>query len=88
MGGAGTIMVDEMRACSGVYYCHMAIDSADLESLHEFAARLGLRREWFKADSVPHYTLNRGQRQKAKKLGAQYVPYREMFTMAREAQKR
>jgi hypothetical protein len=46
-------------------------DCADtLEELHAFAARLGLRREWFQVRSTPHYDLTSGRAASATKLGA------------------
>ena len=81
------IMVDEMRVSGKLSYCHMTVDDVDLQPLHDFAARLGLRREWFKEGTVPHYSLSRSQRQQALRLGAVYVPSREMFTIARDHKK-
>jgi hypothetical protein len=53
--------------------CHMFVDvGTDLEVLHAFAARIGLRRAWFqnKAGSMPHYDLNESRRQTAVAAGA------------------
>ncbi len=50
--------------------CHL-IAAGDLEELHAFAKRLGLRREWFQGRaSWPHYDLTPSKRAKAVALGA------------------
>src|SRR4051812_40493053 len=51
--------------------CHMFADT--LDELHAFAARVGLRREWFQVSfgrSLPHYDLHPARRATALKLGA------------------
>jgi hypothetical protein len=35
--------------------CHLVADT--IEELHEAAANLGLKREWYQATSYPHYDL-------------------------------
>jgi len=52
--------------------CHMFTDSLDLEELHVFAERIGLRRAWFQTDSrvAPHYDLTPSRRDAAVALGA------------------
>jgi hypothetical protein len=51
---------------------HLQADSS--EELHEFAARLGLKREWFQSrpgrPELDHYDLTRGKREQALRLGA------------------
>ena len=51
---------------------HLQADS--VEELHEFAARLGLRREWFQSKpgrpENDHYDLSRRGRERALQLGA------------------
>jgi hypothetical protein len=51
------------------YWCHLTADT--LEELHAFAAKLGMKREWFQ-DKVdrPHYDLTPGKRLQAIRLGA------------------
>ena len=59
--------------------CHLISDSS-LEELHEFAARIGMRRVWFQAPpraSIPHYDLNDKRRAHAVRLGAIEVDRRE-----------
>ena len=53
-----TVYVDGMRnynrriGRAGPYWSHLLADTP--EELHEFAARIGLRREWFQGD---HYDI-------------------------------
>ncbi len=52
--------------------CHMMAD--DLDELHAFARRLGLKRAWFQPHPRwPHYDLTVGRRARAVVLGAQEV---------------
>jgi hypothetical protein len=53
-------------------WCHMMTDhDGDLENLHRFAKRIGLRREWFQPhDAIPHYDLRPSKRVLAIKNGA------------------
>lgn len=48
--------------------CHMLADT--VAELHEFAARIGLRREWFQPFSRPHYDLSKTKRAIAIEAGA------------------
>ena len=52
--------------------CHMFVDVGDLKELHDFAASIGLKREWFQSSPgrLPHYDLNESRRKKALKAGA------------------
>lgn len=64
-------------------WCHMVSDTS-AEELHEFAARLGLKREWSQErpkSSAHHYDLTPAKRLRAIELGAQEVPSRELVTM-------
>jgi uncharacterized protein DUF4031 len=65
-------------------WSHLFADTQ--EELHEFAARLGLRRSYFQpgrpqGDGTPssfwHYDVTAGKRQQALRLGAQPVAWRE-----------
>ena len=63
----------------GKNWCHL---TADTESeLHAFAARLGLRREWFqrkaRAPWQDHYDVTEGMRHKAINLGAVELSFDE-----------
>lgn len=42
----------------------------DIDALHEFAAALGLKREWFQDKRNPHYDLTRSKRALALQRGA------------------
>lgn len=76
------IMVDELKRwptrirCFQAGSCHLMTDDGDLEALHAFAARLGLRRSWFQPLSTPHYDLTASKRALALELGATFVPAR------------
>ncbi len=69
------IFVDEMKPCKpnkNWRYnssCHLTTDG-DLEELHTFAERLGLRRKWFQDGRHPHYDLTYTKRLIAIRLGA------------------
>jgi hypothetical protein len=57
-------------ACfKGKKSCHMYAD--DLDELHYFAAKLGMKRSWFQQHRLlPHYDLTPAMRAKAVRLGA------------------
>lgn len=53
--------------------CHMTTDG-DLEELHLFAKKIGMKREWFQPSppaSVPHYDLTAKRREAAVAQGAE-----------------
>lgn len=52
--------------------------SDDEEELHQFARRLGLRREWYQGD---HYDITASKRVAAIKLGATSVTVQEIARM-------
>lgn len=58
-------------------WCHM-VSTNNLVELHEFAERLGLKREWFQDKRMPHYDLTASKRRLAVKLGAKEVSAREL----------
>lgn len=54
----------------GKMYCHMATDR-DIEELHRFANRLGMKFSWFQNHPQhPHYDLSPNKRELAIRLGA------------------
>lgn len=61
-------------------WCHMVSDTSEQE-LHDFAARLGLKRSWFQSrpkSSAAHYDIVPSKRQLAIRLGAVAVTSREL----------
>lgn len=85
-----TILVDgltdygEIARAKGLRWtewCHMVSDVGE-DELHEFAARLGLKRAWFQGRhngaSAAHYDLIASKRSKAVALGAVEVSSREL----------
>lgn len=76
-------------------WSHLIADSRD--ELHEFAARLGLRREWFQDPVVNgkpprpapgsrhaeawHYDVTQSKRQLALRLGAQPISWRDLWVV-------
>jgi hypothetical protein len=64
------IYIDDARIpYRGMLMSHLIAD--DLEELHSFAQKLGLKREWFQDKRVPHYDVSDGKRKLAIRLGAQ-----------------
>ena len=79
------ILVDPIRSHPSGYWCHMVTDSS-LEELHDFARRLGLRRERFQEHGrLPHYDLRPEARERALAMGAEAVGSKELFRRGREA---
>jgi len=52
----------------GMIMSHLLADTVD--ELHEFAQKLGLKREWFQPKSTPHYDVCQRVRKLAIQLGA------------------
>lgn len=77
------IYVDNARVkWRGRLWCHLVADS--IEELHEFAQRLGLRRNWFQhAASYPHYDVTLEVRQVALRMGAIEGSRAKIITCAR-----
>lgn len=60
----------------GMRMSHMIAD--DIEELHAFAKRIGMRRSWFQqSPSGDHYDVSLGLRKKAVALGAHEITMRE-----------
>lgn len=68
--------------------CHMFIDPNTPDRvLHDFAAKLGLKRSWYQTSSrLPHYDLNASKRRQAVEMGAVECTPREMVAVMREHQ--
>jgi hypothetical protein len=62
--------------------CHLIADT--VEELHEFAARLGMKRSWFQPVSSPHYDLTVRRRAKAVALGAIELDRKQLVYKLRE----
>lgn len=79
----------QARRC-GTRWCHMTTDG-DLEELHQFAERIGLRRSWFQSHAQKrfcHYDLVPSKRALAVSLGAREISRIEQLQQAREEAKR
>ena len=75
------ILVDPiMRHRSGAW-CHMVSDES-VEELHEFAAKIGLKRKAYQSVSRPHYDLRPSKRRLAVSLGAEEVGIRDLVRRA------
>lgn len=67
----------------GNLWCHLFADTA--EELHEFAARIGMKRSWFQGHhkQFPHYDIIPSRRKAALKAGAQEVKFRDVIRLKR-----
>lgn len=61
---------------------HMLADTMD--ELHEMAARVGLKREWFQNHDTPHYDLCQSKRRLAISFGAVEIDRRQVVKLIRE----
>jgi Protein of unknown function (DUF4031) len=67
--------------------CHLTTDGP-LDELHEFAARIGMKRSWFQEHRLmPHYDLTPQRRARALAAGAVFVSAREQ-AIARRAKRK
>jgi hypothetical protein len=74
-----TIYVDNMNARKGYKtWCHMVSDTSE-DELHEFAALIGLRREWFQPKSYPHYDITGIMIRRAINNGARRCEYTDVL---------
>ena len=88
-----SVYVDELQGWPNAWgpfkagSCHLAADT--LEELHAFAAKLGMKREWFQEGRGrhPHYDLVKTKRDKAIALGAKPVTGRDLIMIWREQRK-
>lgn len=67
-----TVYVDDVRHQFGrMIMCHLWADT--LEELHDFATKIGMRRQWFQQPpkaSWEHYDISLGKKELALSLGA------------------
>ncbi len=81
-----SVMVDSIRQYphSKVFFrgvrqtawCHMVVSrDSSFDELHEFAARIGLKRSWFQGD---HYDLTPSRRAAAVRAGAREIEDHEL----------
>lgn len=61
--------------------CHLVSDS--VAELHDFAARLGLKRKWFQDGTHPHYDLTRNKRLEACVAGARQIDAKGLVEVMR-----
>ena len=81
-----TAIVNKAAKRNGYEWCHMMTDSDDIEELHRFAKKIGMKREWFQDhESSPHYDLVPTMRKLACQHGAEQVT---AFEMAKRCSKR
>lgn len=78
------VYVDNVKVeWRGRLWCHLVADS--IEELHDFARKLGMRREWFQhAASYPHYDITITSRIRALNLGALSGNRIQIITCARK----
>lgn len=67
----------------GHTWCHLFADT--VEELHEFAARIGMKRAWFQGhhNALPHYDLIPSRRKAAVRAGAQEARLRDIIAAKR-----
>lgn len=74
------VYVDNAENAFGrMVMCHMLADT--VAELHEFAERIGCKREWFQPLSRPHYDLSKTYRVAALRAGAVSLTRRELVDM-------
>lgn len=77
------VYVDKARNRLGrMIMCHMIADTPD--ELHDMAAAIGMKREWFQDTKFPHYDVSLERRKAAIKLGAVEVDRREIVALMRK----
>lgn len=68
-----------------VYTDGIHLWSASIERLHEFAQKIGLKRDWFQIKRRPHYDLTtKGMAKKAEHYGAFRISQRELILLMKE----
>lgn len=84
------IAVDDLMQWGWKYgqSCHMFETTGNLERLHRFALKVGLKRSWFQDhDLLPHYDLTESKRFKAIRLGAVEVDRKTLGKFLKKARK-
>ena len=87
-----SVYVDQLQDCVAnnrwryARSCHLVADT--LDELHAFAERLGLKRAWFQATSLPHYDLTKNKRELAVKRGAIQIDQRQLVEILRTHRKK
>ncbi|MGI9507631.1 MAG: DUF4031 domain-containing protein [Geminicoccaceae bacterium] len=82
------IYVDDYEGQFGrMVMCHLLSDES-VDELHEFARRIGMKREWFQDGSAPHYDVCKSRRVAAIENGAIEIScrtkeWREVYHKAR-----
>ena len=77
-----SVYLDKARNRFGrMVMCHMIADT--LDELHEMAAAIGMRREWFQPLSFPHYYVSLSRRRIDVTLGAVELDRREFVAVMR-----
>lgn len=78
-----TVFVDNARIeWRGNIWFHLVADTA--EELHEFARKLGLKRNWFQGSaSYPHYDISATLRATALRIGAVEASRTQMIEAAK-----
>lgn len=78
-----TVYVDDAKGSFGrMRMSHLVADTED--ELHEMAASIGLKREWFQPKSVPHYDVSQSKRTLAIEHGAQEIDNRGLVELMRK----
>lgn len=78
------IYVDRLFQVGKHRWAHMTADS--INELHDFADKLGLRREWYQGPPktrYPHYDIRPTKYRLALQLGATVVPTKNIVLVAR-----
>lgn len=65
--------------------CHLLAD--DIEELHVFAAKIGMKRQWFQEgkNNLPHYDLVASKRKIAVDFGAIEITRQELYERLKKA---
>ena len=70
------------RPYRGMLMSHLMADT--IEELHQIAAAIGLRREWYQPKSTPHYDVCQAKRALAIQQGAIEIDNRKVVELIRK----